>query len=383
MTSERSERGGWIARLVDYAQDHLPRPLDPFRSIKLKIGILVAVSIAVAVLYFWSQIGWWPPGTTISAVVIALTVAQILSHGMTSPLREMTVAAKAMARGDYTRKVHATSRDEVGDLARAFNQMAADLAAADRQRRELIANVSHELRTPITALQAVLENLVDGVAQPDPETLRAALNQTQRLGRLIRELLDLSRIDAGVVPLVRHRFAVADLFREAVAEAEVAAAAVNRRVTFTVDVRPAGTVVHADRERLHQVLVNLLDNAVRHSPPSGTITVTGRSEYCGDTGSTIIQVTDTGPGIPPGERQRVFERFIRGERAVGGGTGLGLAIAHWVVGLHNGQISIVDGDGPGCRVRVSLPDSQCPDSQWSGGQGQGAQGQDPQQVGTR
>ena len=116
---------------------------------------------------------------------------------MTSPLREMTAAARAMARGDYSRRVRATSRDEVGELARAFNQMAADLAAADQQRRELIANVSHELRTPITALQAVLENLVDGVAAPDPATLRTALAQTERLGRLVAELLDLSRIDAG------------------------------------------------------------------------------------------------------------------------------------------------------------------------------------------
>ena len=105
---------------------------------------------------------------------------------MTSPLREMTAAARAMARGDYTRRVRATSRDEVGELARAFNQMAADLAAADRQRRELIANVSHELRTPITALQAVLENIVDGVAEPDPATLRTALRQTEAFNLLER-----------------------------------------------------------------------------------------------------------------------------------------------------------------------------------------------------
>src|SRR5256885_1263398 len=110
----------------------------------------------------------------------------------------MTVAAKAMARGDYSRRVRATSRDEVGQLATAFNQMAADLSAADRQRRELIANVSHELRTPIFAIQAVLENVVDGVS--DPDTLRTALVQTERLGRLVTELLDLSRIEAGVAP---------------------------------------------------------------------------------------------------------------------------------------------------------------------------------------
>src|SRR5690606_27456097 len=124
----------------------------------------------------------------------------------------------AMARGDYSRRVRATSRDEVGQLAAAFNQMAADLAAADQQRRDLIANVSHELRTPIAALHAVLENVVDGIAEPDPETMQTALVQTQRLGRLVAELLDLSRIDAGALTLDRELFELAPMLAEAVAE---------------------------------------------------------------------------------------------------------------------------------------------------------------------
>ena len=131
---------------------------------------------AAGLPYFWIGIGWLPPRHLGDRDrLVALLTSQVLAHGMTSPLREMTAAARAMARGDYTRRVRATSRDEVGELAGAFNQMAADLAAADRQRRELIANVSHELRTPITALQGVLENIVDGVAEPDPATLRTAL----------------------------------------------------------------------------------------------------------------------------------------------------------------------------------------------------------------
>src|SRR5204863_8738114 len=142
--------------------------------------------------------------TSVTAMIVALTTLQFLAHGLTSPLREMTAAAKAMAQGDYTRRVRATSRDEVGQLAEAFNQMAADLAAADRQRRELIANVSHELRTPITALQGLLENIVDGVARAEPATMRTALAQTQRLGRLVAELLDLSPLHPGPVPLNRE-----------------------------------------------------------------------------------------------------------------------------------------------------------------------------------
>ena len=120
---------------------------------------------------------------------------------MTSPLREMTAAARRMARGDYGARVTATSSDEVGELARAFNRMAEDLEAVDRQRRELVANVSHELRTPLAALCAVLENLVDGVGEPDPATLRTALDQAERLSALASDLLDLARVDAGAAPL--------------------------------------------------------------------------------------------------------------------------------------------------------------------------------------
>src|SRR4029079_5086900 len=115
------------------------------------------------------------------AAAIALVIVQVLARGMTSPLREMAAAASAMARGDYGRRVTASARDEVGELARACNAMAAELADVDRMRRDLVANVSHELRTPIGALQALLENLVDGVEPADPAALRAALAQTERL----------------------------------------------------------------------------------------------------------------------------------------------------------------------------------------------------------
>jgi signal transduction histidine kinase len=277
---------------------------------------------------------------------------------MTRPLREMTAAAKAMARGDYTRRVRATSRDEVGDLADAFNLMAADLAAADQHRRELIANVSHELRTPISALQAVLENMVDGVAATDPDTLRTALAQTERLGRLITELLDLSRIESGAYPLDLEIFEVEPLLTDVVAEARVMAATAGRDVRFTATVTPPDATALGDRDRLAQVVVNLLDNAARHSPPGGEVRVNARS----DQGGLVIEVRDDGPGIAPEERYRVFERFTRGERATGGGTGLGLAIARWVVDLHGGAIGVLDSPGHagsadpvGCRIQVTLP----------------------------
>jgi signal transduction histidine kinase len=318
----------------------LPRPLDPIRSIKLKIGLLMVGAGATALGYFWWRMGWLPTYTSIIAIGLGLVTSQLLAHGMTRPLRQMTAAARAMARGDYTREVRATSRDEVGELARAFNKMAADLAAADRQRRELIANVSHELRTPISALQAVLENVVDGVAEPDPATLRTALAQTERLGRLVTELLDLSRVDAGVTPLAKEYFDIESMLTEVVAEAAVS----GRGARFIMAVRPGK--VYADRERLHQVVWNLLDNAARHGPQGGEVLLSAR--LSDDT--LVIDVRDEGPGIAPADRERVFHRFVRGERT-GGGTGLGLAIARWVVELHGGDIRVVEP----ATIRVTLP----------------------------
>ncbi|MFE3543296.1 ATP-binding protein [Nocardia sp. NPDC059177] len=337
-----------MTTLLDRVAERLPRPLDRLRSIKLKLAVLMVCSGAVAFAYFWSRLGWLPTFTTLTAMVIALVTSQFLAHGITRPLREMTAAARRMAHGDYSFRVRASSRDEVGQLASAFNQMAADLAAADRQRRDLIANVSHELRTPVTALHAVLENLVDGVSEPDPATLRTALAQTERLGLLVSELLDLSSIEAGAFTLDRETLPLAPLLAEVIAEAEVMTAALGRGVRFTTAIEPADATVHADRARLHQVLFNLLDNAARHGPSGGEV----RVSVLARPDATVLEIQDDGPGIPESDRATVFDRFTRGGRTDGGGTGLGLAIARWVVDLHGGSIAVA---GPGSRIRVVLP----------------------------
>jgi len=327
------------------------RPLDRLGSIKTKLGVLVAVTVAMAATLsvVGVRLGLWPRYTIPAAVVVALVVTQLLARGMTSPLREMTAAARTMATGDYSRRVRATSRDEVGELARAFNTMAADLEAVDQQRRELVANVSHELRTPVSALRAVLENLVDGVSQPDPATLQAALEQTERLSRLVGDLLDLSRVDAGIAPMDTETIELEPFLQTVMGEARVS----GRSVSYRIDVRPLGLTVHADRQRLHQLLANLLDNASRHSPPEATVEV--RASQLD--GVVLLDVLDDGPGIEPADRAAVFERFSTGVHTPGGddgGTGLGLAIARWIADLHGGSIAVADTEH-GCHIQVTLP----------------------------
>ncbi len=330
------------------------RPLDPLRSIKVKLGVVIVATVVgtVLVLALGRRAGLDLEWRVALATALGLAMVQFLARGMTSPLRDMAAAASAMARGDYDRRVRATARDEVGELARAFNAMAADLADVERMRRDLVANVSHELRTPIGALQALLENLADGVERTDPAAIRTALAQTERLGRLVEQLLDLSRLESGGLALAPVSFGVRDLLEQATRECELG----ERPVRLKVCVQPGDLYATGDPERMHQVVANLLDNAVRHSPPEGRVWLSAHAAG----GLTRIEVCDEGPGIAPHEAERVFERFYRADAARNGaGSGLGLAIARWIVDAHGGAIRAEASDaaagGTGCRMVVELP----------------------------
>jgi signal transduction histidine kinase len=329
------------------------RPLDPLPSIKLKLGVVIVAAVCVTVgliiLCFRAHLAmWWSiPGS----IVVGLGMVQLLARGMTSPLREMAAAATAMSKGEYGRRVRATSRDEVGRLAEAFNAMAAELAQVDRMRRDLVANVSHELRTPISALQAHLENIVDDVEPADPAALRIMLHQVERLGRLVTQLLDLSRLESGAVPLQVRPFDVRTVLEQAARESQLHAPDTPIEVGVDATVRP----VVGDPERIHQVVANLVENAVRYSPPGGRVRISARPH---NGARLAIEVSDGGPGIPTAERARVFERFYRADAArtsTDGGSGLGLAIARWIVDLHGGEIRAEDAEPSGCRMVVVLP----------------------------
>jgi signal transduction histidine kinase len=328
------------------------RPLDQLPTLKLKLSVVILAAVAVTVIVFWAgvRLSLWPSVAGILAGGCALTVVWFLAKGLTSPLREMASATEAMARGDFSRRVQATSHDEIGALARSFNQMAAELAETDRVRRDLVANVSHELRTPITALQAALENIIDGVEPADPDTLRTMLAQVERLGRLVQQLLDLSRLESGVMPLDRREFDVEPMLQHAIAESQLN----SPNVAMSVVVEPEDLMVDADAERLHQVVANLVENAVRHSPASGRVTVVAR----GMGQQVQFEVSDDGPGIPDADASRVFERFYRSDTArssFNGGAGLGLAIARWIVDLHGGEIHPEHREPHGCRMVVTIP----------------------------
>ncbi|GGX41240.1 HAMP domain-containing sensor histidine kinase [Streptomyces fructofermentans] len=343
----------------------------PF-SIKTKLGTLVVVSVFITtgLLIIAARTETELRFITVFSMIATLLITQFVAHSLTAPLDEMNRVARGISHGDYTRRVKgADRRDELGDLAQTINRMADDLEAQDRQRKELVANVSHELRTPIAGLRAVLENVVDGVSAADPETMRTALKQTERLGRLVETLLDLSRLDNGVVPLRKRRFEVWPYLSGVLKEANMLSSArggiasgsgshTRTDVHLHLDVSPPELTAHADPERIHQVVANLIDNAVKHSPPHGRVTVRARRGESPE--SLDLEVLDEGPGIPRSEWHRVFERFNRGGVAAphgpgsDGGTGLGLAIARWAVDLHGGRIGVAESQR-GCRIQVTLP----------------------------
>ncbi|HET7014123.1 MAG TPA: ATP-binding protein [Streptosporangiaceae bacterium] len=327
------------------------RPLDWVRSIKVKLGLVVVGSVAATVgaIFLSLTDGVHARFAFVGGLVVSLVVIQLLAHGMVMPLREMAAATKAMAAGDYSERVTATAQDEVGSLARSFNTMAAKLEQVELQRRELVANVSHELRTPIAALRARLENLADGVEALDGEAVGAMLKATERLSRLVDQLLELSQFESGAVRIDPQDFCVTELIDDAVAEV----APVTSCVRIVSEVEPALTG-HGDPGQIHEVLTNLLTNAVRHSPAGGEVQVSAAPAG----GGIRIEVSDEGAGVPAEDIERIFDRFYRVDASRGsggGGAGLGLAIARSIVDLHGGSIRAEAREPTGCRIVLDLP----------------------------
>jgi signal transduction histidine kinase len=230
--------------------------------------------------------------------------------------------------------------------------MSAELELLERSRRDLVANVSHELKTPITAIRAHLENLADGIEQPDRETMQVMLNQTERLGRLVDQLLDLSKLESGEVALQIEPMPLAPVIDQVLSEFSVGRAVTDVELDAQV---PDDLLVEADRERIHQVVFNLVDNAVRFTPPGGAVTIRAWRED----DRVGVEVSDTGVGVAPEHLSRLFERFYRADparsRDDGGGTGIGLAIARSIVEGHGGRIVATSEPGRGATFTFDLP----------------------------
>ncbi|MCK4314661.1 MAG: HAMP domain-containing protein [Anaerolineae bacterium] len=287
-----------------------------------------------------------------AALVVALVLGALLVRPITRPLRQLADASRAVAAGDLSARVSVRSHDEVGQLAAAFNQMTADLSRAEEARRQQTADIAHELRTPLTVIQGHLEALADGIFPAEPEHLDPVLEQARLLARLVEDLRTLSLADAGRLALAPVPTDVGVWVAGVVAGFRPVAA--DREITLELDVADGLPSVRMDPVRLAQVLGNLLDNGLRHTPAGERVAVSVARQN--DT--LVVSVIDSGPGVPPEHLRHLFERFWRGDSSRSrrtGGSGLGLAIAQQIVEAHGGRIEAENGPAGGLRVSFSLP----------------------------
>jgi two-component system OmpR family sensor kinase len=292
---------------------------------------------------------------TLVAGVIALALGAAITWGVTRPMRELTDATRAITAGDLSRRVRVEADDEIGDLARAFNQMAAELERAEALRRQMTADIAHELRTPLSVIQGNVEALQDGVFPLTLEALEPIQAKTELLGRLVEDLRNLALAEAGQLPLDRQPTDLARLAEGAVAAFQPAAEA--KGIALELALASDLPLADADPQRVEQVLVNLLSNALRHTPAGGRVEIEMAPVPAG---RLTVRITDTGPGIPLEALPNVFERFYRVDRGRGrgeggDGTGLGLAVARSIVEAHGGVIKAENAPGRGASFWFTLP----------------------------
>lgn len=303
------------------------------------LGIALLLSLAIAVS---------------AALVIALAVSWFTTDRLTRPIKDTVAAATRIADGDYAARVPDSRLGvEFASLDNAFNRMARALQDTSRRRRELLADLAHELRTPVATLDGFLEAVEDGVIATEPETWRTMREQTARLGRLVDDVDRLSRAEEGELDLRPRRLDADDVIADAVRAASAAYQDVG--VTLHHQRAPIAPSVQADPDRLQEILHNLLNNAARHTPPGGTVTVAATTVG----GEVRISVSDTGVGIAPEHLPHVFERFYRADPARSrrtGGSGIGLTIARALARAHGGDLHAASaGPGRGAIFTLVLP----------------------------
>jgi signal transduction histidine kinase len=325
------------------------------------IAALIAVQSAAAVALFVEMMfvsahdAFFLVVLSAYAALVGALCALALGRGALTDLGAVSATLHAVADGRRDVRTGVSGRGEIAELAAEVDAMIARLDSEEQARRALVASVSHDLRTPITSLRLLADAVGDGLVDERTSREYAARMGThvQALGGLIDDLFDLTRLEAGELRWSMEQVALEALVREAVDAMRPEAEA--SRVAMRAVLDAGDPLALGDAARLQRVLLNLIQNAIRHTPPDGTVTVR-TSRVPGETGGVEIEVADTGAGIPAGERERVFEPFHRLDPArADAGAGLGLAISRAIVEAHGGRIWVADGDGGGgASVRVRL-----------------------------
>jgi signal transduction histidine kinase len=286
------------------------------------------------------------------AAAVAFLITYFLSRRISAPVKALTTAVRQMGQGDLSQRVHSKDKGELGVLAQSFNTMAENLERGEQLRRNMIADIAHELRTPLSNLKGYLEAMTDGVIKPGSDTISSLDEEANLLSRIVDDLQELSLAEAGELKLDRQTQDIGKLLKKVVAVRQTQEKA--KGIAISTDLPKKLPQVKIDTHRINQVMLNLIDNAIAHTPKGGVITITA---------SQLdkwleISVEDTGQGIPADDLPYVFERFYRVDKSrarATGGVGLGLAIAKSLVEAHRGKIEVQSQEGKGSRFSFTLP----------------------------
>ncbi|MCO6452996.1 MAG: HAMP domain-containing protein [Caldilineales bacterium] len=356
-----------LAGYIAYRSGLLQRP--PRISWTLMGGYILASLLTFLNVWMTARLMFASPHDLQLATVllvfatgIALSLGYFVSAALNDSIAELNRGAQAISRGDLETRVPEAGNNEMAELAQTFNDMAAQLQAADRERRDLenmrrnlVAWAGHDLRTPLASIQAMTEALADGVVD-DPDTIQRYLgtmrHDVQALSNLIDDLFDLAQFAAGGLQLDRHPFAAADLISDAVER--FSEAATRQEIRLGGVAQPGMALIDIDAQKMERVLANLVDNAIRHTLAGGSVRVQAQQE--GEDVRFVVE--DTGEGISEADLPHVFDQFYRGEKSrsrATGGSGLGLAIAKAIVEAHDGTIVVENRSEGGARFTFTLP----------------------------
>jgi signal transduction histidine kinase len=290
---------------------------------------------------------------TLAGIVAAIVASIFTTRRILLPIQAMTRASQRISAGDYHERIEAPSQDELGAWATSFNQMAEALERTERRRLELIGDVAHELRTPLSGIKSSLEGLVDGVLPCEPDTFLGLQHEVSRMQRLVHDLADLSRAEAGQVHLELRPVDLGKLIDTAVARLHPQFE--DKDVALRLEIPLGLPQAVVDANRMTQVLLNLLGNALQYTPSGGQVIIRAWAER----GKLVVAVQDSGTGIAPEHLPHIFERFYRVDKSrsrAGGGSGIGLTIAKHLIEAHRGSIEASSpGLGQGSTFTFTLP----------------------------
>ena len=290
---------------------------------------------------------WYGPLIGLGIIIVATVFVVRRIRRTVGPLVDVMDAADRVAQGDYAARVTASGPREVSRLISSFNAMAERLDINETQRRRLFADIAHELRTPLSVIQGNIEGMLDGIYPRDDDHLAPLLDETRVISRLLNDLQTIATAEAGMMQLHRDPTVIGDLLRDVLAA--FFPTAHSRGVALSVADSATPLEATIDPVRIRQVLDNLVANAMRYTPPGGSIRISARQE--GE--NVTCTVTDSGVGMTPEDAVHMFERFVKSKDS--GGSGLGLAIAKGIVEAHGGTISATSALGEGTAIRFTLP----------------------------